>query len=376
MLEFYANENATVDLVENRFPLGLRDTVKIHILDQKIIDLLDLKSYGQCSEQNNMFTYGYFDIPPEDKDVITTSFVTKLDENGNEVKYSNVDYGVVSGVNNNDSQCMRIKLDADDKYIQFKADKDKLQPGVKYKFSFLSTHDDLILNNYASCDTDDSSIKCSRKHVYITKTKYEKAKGWYLYTSSVFSLPTEEEKAEEAKAKRKADRFKRLASINQVVSSSEGNESDAPISGEEDIFEIRFKGDIGEFYLDNLSLFNVEDELSEASNDIKLEIEIVNPVQYDVKIDRVIRWNKTETDVYALMYVPPITVVDYQDKITCKLKVYAELDGKYNLFGDYLYTDKEEVIYTSELFNLQGCILAPGINWEHILDAELHVERI
>lgn len=111
----------------------------------------------------------------------------------------------------------------------------------------------------------------------------------------------------------------------------------------------------GEIYIDNLMLFKAEDEVKENQFDnVEFCINICNPKQ-DIIINEVINY----TDDSITMYVPPITVVDFQDNLLCKLSInlYQEQRDKY--LGDTKYNKIKECVYNSEPFILTSYILPP-----------------
>lgn len=221
------------------------------------------------------------------------------------IKYSHTDICYTSGINDNTSSCLHINIyDTEDSYIKFRANK-TLKPNIEYLFSFICTEKQL----------NDITTNIDVKNINISKFM----DGWYLYKSDTFTVDKETE-------------F---------------------------YFTIADKG--LNFYIDNISLFESKYEFYDSAN-ISAEIEIINPKQ-DITINKQISWTKTEDDNVCLtLFVPPITVADYKDSITCKFNIYENLDCKYkSTFGNITYTKDKDIIYQSDIFNLYGFILGTDI---------------
>lgn len=160
MMEIIAKDNATIQSINNRFPLGQRDTIKIHIEDEVIKSRLNLQGTGQCFKKFNLFSYGYFD--------------NRNDLNN--VEYFKANYHNASGINGNTSRCLYVCMDNKvDSYVKFKSSK-TLKPGVEYTFSFLCTEDltGYILTNIHTIE-----------NIEVTKSKLD---GWYLHKSDKFTV--------------------------------------------------------------------------------------------------------------------------------------------------------------------------------------------
>lgn len=111
----------------------------------------------------------------------------------------------------------------------------------------------------------------------------------------------------------------------------------------------------GEIYIDNLMLFKSEDEVKENQFDnVEFCVNICNPKQ-DIIINEVVNY----TDNSIIMYVPPITVVDFQDNLLCKLSINLYQEQKDKYLGDIRYNKIKECVYNSEPFILTGYILPP-----------------
>lgn len=111
----------------------------------------------------------------------------------------------------------------------------------------------------------------------------------------------------------------------------------------------------GEIYIDNLMLFKSEDEVKENQFDnVEFCVSICNPKQ-DIIINEVVNY----TDNSIIMYVPPITVVDFQDNLLCKLSINLYQEQKDKYLGDIKYNKIKECVYNSEPFILTGYILPP-----------------
>lgn len=291
MIEIIAKNNATVQTIENKFPFGQQNKIKIHIQDDVIKSKLELEHTGQClNECDNLFYYGYFN----NEDAIKY------------VEYSDAYIHCASGIGDNDSRCLYANiLDTDKSYIKFKSD-ENIKPNTKYIFSFLCTEKQL--SNILITGVDADNIKIS-----------DFSNGWYLYRVNDFTVDSDTQ------------------------------------------FSIIIKDKGSEFYIDNISLFESKNEILDSA-DIGVEVEIINPKQ-DTKINKIINWYKTDDDVYALLYVPPITVADYSDCISCKLSVFEKLKCRYkSSFGNILYTKDKDLIYQSNIFSLQGYILGMDVD--------------
>lgn len=138
-----------------------------------------------------------------------------------------------------------------------------------------------------------------------------------------------------------------------------------------DVFDLYISMNANEeCYIDNVMLFESSNEIKMESNAITAEIDIINPCN-NVSIDRIINWDKKDDVISVYMYMPPITVVDYKDSITCNLKIYQRLIPKIQTtVGDFFYSEDKEIIYNSDNFNLSGYIIPID------LDVSLNVDRI
>lgn len=294
MIEIIAKDNATVQTVENRFPFGQQNKIKIHIQDDVIKSRLELKHTGQClNECDNFFYYGYFNNEDDMK----------------YVEYSDAYIHCASGIGDNTSRCLYVNiLDTDRSYVKFKSDKN-LKPDTKYTFSFLCTEKQLndILITGASIDSNNIRVS-------------DFSDGWYLYMVDSFTVDKDTQ------------------------------------------FSITIKDKGSEFYIDNVSLFESKNEVLDSAN-IGVEVKIINPEQSTTKMHKIINWYKTDDDIYVLLYVPPITVADYTDSIACKLNIFEKLSWRHkSSFGNITYTKDKDLIYQSNIFNLQGYILGVDLN--------------
>lgn len=124
----------------------------------------------------------------------------------------------------------------------------------------------------------------------------------------------------------------------------------------------------GTLYLDNLMLFEVENEIIDNIYDnIEFEISVVNPIQ-DTIINEVINYSKAdEENVTILMYLPPITVVDFQDNLLCKLKINLYQEQKEKYLGNSEYNKFKNCVYISEPFILTGYIMPEGYRYELVV---------
>lgn len=134
----------------------------------------------------------------------------------------------------------------------------------------------------------------------------------------------------------------------------------------------------GEFYIDNVMLFDSVNELIESRYDITTEIDILNPCnclnKNENRICKVIDWIVDKETISVLLEFPAITVVDYQDNILCSLVIYQHLKKRIVTLGNTLYNADTICIYHSDNFVLNGYILPPDIDYN--IDVDLTVGRI
>lgn len=286
MIELVAKDNGMIELMENKFPLGLRDIIKIHIQDEVIKSRLKIQGTHQCAQKDNLYYYGLFDSENDVNNV--TTFNSTVES--------------VSGVSGNYSRCIRANLTTTEGNIKLRSS-NTLKTNSEYVCSFIYK-DDCIFD-----------VNCNKGDIDFYIGSYRD--GWNICYCKKFKA------------------------------SDEAN------------FELTIAEFNGDLYIDNLCLFEAKNEINMPQDDFVAEINIVNPVQRDNIINVPIKWDVAEDDICVTLYFPPITVADYQDRITCVLKIYQPLVGKYTMFGDILYTEDKELIYTSEEFSLQGYILPP-----------------
>lgn len=116
----------------------------------------------------------------------------------------------------------------------------------------------------------------------------------------------------------------------------------------------------GTLYFDSLMLFESSKEIHENYFDnVEIEVVVNNPIQ-NTTINEIINYsNPNDKDTSVLMYVPPITVVDYQDNLLCQLRVNLYQEPKDKFLGDVQYNKVKECVYDSDPFILTGYILPP-----------------
>lgn len=116
----------------------------------------------------------------------------------------------------------------------------------------------------------------------------------------------------------------------------------------------------GTLYFDSLMLFESSKEIHDNYFDnVEVEVVVKNPIQ-DTVINEIINYSDpNDKDTSVLMYVPPITVVDYQDNLLCQLRVNLYQEPKDKYLGDTKYNKVKECVYNSDPFILTGYILPP-----------------
>lgn len=116
----------------------------------------------------------------------------------------------------------------------------------------------------------------------------------------------------------------------------------------------------GTLYFDSLMLFESSKEIHDNYFDnVEVEVVVKNPIQ-DTVINEIINYSDpNDKDTFVLMYVPPITVVDYQDNLLCQLRVNLYQEPKDKYLGDTEYNKVKECVYNSDPFILTGYILPP-----------------
>lgn len=120
----------------------------------------------------------------------------------------------------------------------------------------------------------------------------------------------------------------------------------------------------GNVLLDNIQLFLASDEIIQNTFDmLEVELELINPCQVMPPINEVINFSSPDSEEkYALLYFPPITVLDIQDNILCRLVVRLIYQEKDQYLGNTAYYRPKQTIYESDPFILTGYIVPPDAN--------------
>lgn len=113
-------------------------------------------------------------------------------------------------------------------------------------------------------------------------------------------------------------------------------------------------------YLDDIQLFSVENEVADNYYDnIEAEIKINNPIQNTV-INEIINYSlPTADEPYIILYMPEISVVDFQDNLMCNLVINLLQEPHNSYLGNTYYHKEKTCVYQSENFVLNGFILPP-----------------
>ena len=323
MLEINVNENSKITTIQDKFPLGNRDTILVHVKDKLLNERLNVVGTGTCDYVNNYYTYGNFDDQSDLNNII-------LDLGTDSV------VNIVSGVSNNISNCLHLYCSKDNQDFGIV----KLVPN---KQSYLSSGEYMI-SYYINVPCGTCSVLYVLNGTTIKTTTY-------TYEDSIHSTDS-------------TDGW--IKTVDTISVDSIGN------------FYITFQFESGietNVYFDSLMLFNKTDEKEEPEYSVNCEIDIINPCNIYNTIDRVISWTKNEDDtVDILLYFPEITNVDFQDNLLCKLKFFMYLPEKIVSLGNTIYNKEILEIYNSSPFILTGYIL-PDIN-DFDLTANLVVGEI
>lgn len=110
----------------------------------------------------------------------------------------------------------------------------------------------------------------------------------------------------------------------------------------------------GNWYISNLQLFSIEKEINKYYDDIYFSVNVENPIQ-NISIDRLVTLNKE--DMYIILYLPPVTLVDYQDNLLCRFSINLLQEPRNKYLGDSIYNKENICIYNSETFILNGYMI-------------------
>lgn len=305
MLEINAKENAVVDVVNGKFPLGQKNTLLIHILDKVITERLKIVGTGTCAKGNDFYSYGTFEREDSLNHVI-------LDLNPNSF------VNIVSGAGQNYSRCLYCQSDADIGTVELSPNMFEIEPNKKYILSFYAR----------TVSGDVSIIGRDGNDDLIFNVKTDVSNEWKFYkqeftaTDSVF---------------------------NAFVSIITGGECYI------DNFSL-FEAD--------KELKDVDCPLN-----VKLCIINPCQRDSVKEINRVINWYEDEDSVSVKLYFPPeITNVDYADNILCKLEIYQRVQPRYIILENSIYEPEYNLIYNSEPFVFNGYILPPDIDYNIDVD--------
>lgn len=301
MIVLKAKDNATIEYVDNRFPLGQRTSALIQIEDKLINEQLKLIYTGNCEDKYNYFSYGDFEDCCEVKKNITAEL--------------NPDciVDVVSGEGYNYSNALMLY-----------APKDKDLGKLSLKI-------------------DAGKFTADTKYIFSCKLKLLSGNLSFTLGNQIINVVTD--------------------SQDWITVRQEFTVTDTNISS----LEVNFNG--GKCYVDNIKLFDSKYEIKDSDDELNVEIKILNPCNYDTKIDKVINWNTsiccckedTEERLIVLLYVPPITVVDFADNLLCKFVISRKLPKRIAYLDNIVYNEVNNIIYESQDFVLQGYITPKAI---------------
>lgn len=127
---------------------------------------------------------------------------------------------------------------------------------------------------------------------------------------------------------------------------------------------------VGTCYIDSISLFLAENEIiNNYYDNIEICVDIVNPCNNDVLINDVITYSKPDSsETYVILYVPPITVLDFEDNILCQLRINLLQEQRDKYLGDSKYNKIKECVYNSNNFILNGYIIPYDKEYQKIQD--------
>lgn len=331
MMEITAKENATIQIIDGSFPLGQRNTIKINVEDNLLKEYINIIGTKMCLEPYNLYSYGDFNS--------ITGITLNLNE---ESSVEAIPYYL-----NNYSNCLYCKTTNEIDGLglcEFKPDKGNLIVGKEYILSlFVNT-----TSNNISFDLYEGDSVTDTLNVPNTEGKWKQISTTFIASNENFYL-------------------KLIMPAPELVNN--------------------------ECYIDTLQLFEFTNEIdSNEYSNIGIEIAILNPIQELKSIDEVISYNlnlpsdedlsednnitqsadnnentdNTENNIdiitqtpYIMMFVPPITTVDFQDNLLCSLNIYIYNRPKDNYFNNYKYNEIKELVYQSDPFILNGFILPP-----------------
>lgn len=305
MLEINAKENAAIDIVEGKFPLGQRNTLLVHILDKVISERINVTGTGTCSKANNYYSYGDFERLDSLDEIIT-------DVNPNSF------INIVSGAGCNYSRCLYCQSESDIGTVELVPDRFDIVEGKKYIFSF-----------YAKTVSGDVAIvgKDSNGDI-IFNIKTEANNEWTLYKqefvmedmifNAFISIITGGECY--------------IDNISLFEADKEIKDVDCPINVELKI--------LNPCQIDSLAVNHVINWYKDENENIAVK----------------------------LYFPPEITNVDYADNILCKLIIYQRVQPRYIILGNSIYEPEYNVIYNSEPFIFNGYILPPDIDYNIDVD--------
>lgn len=297
MIVLKAKDNATIEYVDNRFPLGQRTSALVKIEDKLINEQLKLIYTGNCEDKYNYFSYGNFENCCE----VKKNMIAELNPdcvaeiaNGEGYKFSNA--------------------------LRLYAPKDKDLGKLSLKI-------------------DAGTIIANTKYVFSCKLKLLSGNLKFILGNQTVDVVTDSQN---------------WVTIRQEFTASD----DITI----DSLGINFSS--GKCYIDNIKLFNSKYEIKNSDDEFTVEIKILNPCNYDTKINKIINWNTslccckeyTEEQLNVLLCVPPITVVDFADNLLCRLIISRKLPKRIAYLDNIVYNEVNNIIYESQDFILQGYV--------------------
>lgn len=314
MIQLSAKNNATIEIIDNRFPLGQQDTALVLIDDNIIRDKFSLINTGTCPVQYNQYSYGDF----EDVCLAKKYLITELNPD-----------------------CI---VD--------------IESGQGYDLS-----NALML--YATDNTDIGNVTLMPDNITIDSIKEDET---YIFSCLVrllegsLTISIAEQKIEVTDTITKYDSWLK---IRKEIKGSDIKNNNIGL----DLFS-------GKCYIDNIAFFNSKYETTQTDSKLDVEIEILNPCNYDVKINQILNWysmncncNKEEdNNIAILLAVPPITVVDFDSNLLCKFVIKQILPKRVAYLDNIIYNTCNLTIYESDPFILRGYVIPKA---QQVLKASL-----
>lgn len=164
MLKIKAKEDSTIEVIEGKFPLGQRNTIKVYFDDEIVKKYINLIGTNTCLAENNLFPYGNFDYKSD---------INNISLNLNE----NSEVSIVSGYGYDYSRCLKCSTTNSEQGLgscELKP-KDKLINGKEYIIScYIATIDDTLV--YFNIDDNLVPLKYSDNNLHFFTYKFTATK--------------------------------------------------------------------------------------------------------------------------------------------------------------------------------------------------------